>query len=97
MANRRHRLRGRGYAERCFEVTKIVHIGGHTRAELLGERIAANIKLNTHVDTLLASEKFQTTKIRYRVNIIVVSVLDLSFREGVAHSHRRTQAKTKRR
>jgi hypothetical protein len=62
-----------------------IKIGGRTGIELLDDLTAAGIKLNTHANTLLTSDKFQTaqTAITQRdIKVAIVSVRDLGFDHG---------------
>jgi hypothetical protein len=66
----------------CTSEVHHIKIGGRTGIELLNDLTVAGIKLNAHANTLLTSEKFQTTNMRRDIEVAMVRVRDLGFDDG---------------
>ena len=66
----------------CTTITRIVSVGGRTKAELLQALQRNAIALNASAQRLFASDAFTTSETRYAVTTVELTVRDLGFPGG---------------
>ena len=66
----------------CPVSTKTIEVGGLSKAELFQKLQQSSISLNLYGEKLLFDDRFTTSGISYRVEIVELSVRDLGFQFG---------------
>lgn len=66
----------------CPVITKIIEVGGLSKAELIQKLQQSSISLNQYGEKLLFDDRFTTTEATYSVEIVELSVRDLGFPNG---------------
>ena len=66
----------------CPGVTRIVRVGGLTKAELIQQLQTNVVLMNESAERLFASDLFTTCEIRYSVTTVELTVRDLGFPQG---------------
>lgn len=66
----------------CPVNTKTIDVGGLSKADLIQKLQQSSISLNQYGEKLLFDDRFTTSKTRYSVEIVELSVRDLGFPNG---------------
>jgi len=66
----------------CPVIARTVHVGGQTKAELLGRLERSGVEINGSARVLFASDKFVTSDVRTQVTTVELGVRNLGFPQG---------------
>lgn len=70
----------------CSFISRAVEVGGHTKGELIEKLQQSSILINEFGERLLADDKFATSKTKYIVQTVELTVGNLGFPEGATTS-----------
>lgn len=66
----------------CPFNTRIIEVGGLTKLQLIQKLEQKSILMNEYGERLFANEKFTTSKTKYSLKIVELTVMDLGFPNG---------------
>lgn len=64
-------------------ITRKIEIGGLTKLELIRKLRRQSISLNEYAEILLSNDKFTTSKTKYNLKTVELTIRNLGFPEGV--------------
>jgi len=78
----------------CPTITRTVTVGGLTKSELIQDLLGNAISLNESAEKLFASDYFTTSRTRYAVTTVELTVRDIGFLQGatIAEIYARAEA-----
>lgn len=66
----------------CPFVTRTIEVGGLTRSQLIQRMQQQSISMNEHAKKLFSDEKFITSKTKYSLQVIQITIENLGFSDG---------------